>query len=70
MRKSAPEGFSLLDIKRFFATRRFQADGFQLPLEKREQAGFLAIVLLSESGYKHFLELDLVILPKHGAGEC
>ena len=28
------EGFSLLDIKRFLATRGFLADGFQLPLEK------------------------------------
>lgn len=49
------EGFSLLDIKRFLATRGFLADGFQLPLEKLAEAGFPAIVLVAERGYHHFV---------------
>ena len=49
------EGFSLLDIKRFLATRGFLADGFQLPLEKLAEARFPAIVLVAEKGYRHFV---------------
>ena len=49
------DGFSLLDIKRFLATRGFAADGFELPLEKLTEAGFPAIVLLVENGYHHFV---------------
>lgn len=49
------EGFSLLDIKRFLATRGFPADGFRLPLQKLADAGVPAIVLLSENGYHHFV---------------
>ena len=49
------DGFSLLDIKRFLATRGFAADGFELPLEKLAEAGFPAIVLLVENGYRHFV---------------
>jgi predicted double-glycine peptidase len=49
------EGFSLLDIKRFLGTRGFLADGFQLPLDKLVEAGFPAIVLVAEKGYRHFV---------------
>ncbi|HEV7813974.1 MAG TPA: cysteine peptidase family C39 domain-containing protein, partial [Janthinobacterium sp.] len=49
------EGFSLLDIKRFLAAHGFPADGFKLPLDKLVEAGFPAIVLLSENGYRHFV---------------
>lgn len=49
------EGFSLLDIKRFLAARGFLADGFQLPLDKLVEAGFPAIVLVAEKGYRHFV---------------
>jgi len=51
----ARDGFSLLDIKRFLAARGFAADGFELPLEKLTEAGFPAIVLLVENGYRHFV---------------
>lgn len=49
------EGFSLLDIKRFLGQRGFAADGFELPLEKLNEAGFPAIVLMAENGYHHFV---------------
>ena len=49
------EGFSLLDIKRFLGTRGFLADGFQLPLDRLVEAGFPAIVLVAEKGYRHFV---------------
>ena len=53
--KIRKEGFSLLDIKRFLASRGFLADGFQLPLDKLAEAGFPAIVLVAEKGYRHFV---------------
>jgi predicted double-glycine peptidase len=49
------EGFSLLDMQRFLASRGFKADGFQLPLEKLIDARLPAIVLVSEKGYHHFV---------------
>ncbi|MBB3227388.1 hypothetical protein FHW69_002011 [Luteibacter sp. Sphag1AF] len=49
------EGFSLLDIKRFLATRGFEADGFDLPLDKLREQGLPAIVLINERGYHHFV---------------
>ena len=49
------EGFSLLDMKRFLASRGFEADGFKQPLEKLQDAGIPAIVLLNENGYQHFV---------------
>lgn len=49
------EGFSLLDIKRFLASRGFKADGFRQPLQKLIDAKIPAIVLISEKGYQHFV---------------
>jgi len=54
-RKINREGFSLLDIKRFLASRGFEADGFQVPLEKLDEEGVPAIVLIDERGYHHFV---------------
>lgn len=53
--KIGREGFSLLDIKRFLASRGFDADGFDVPLEKLDQEGIPAIVLINERGYHHFV---------------
>jgi len=53
--KISREGFSLLDIKRFLASRGFEADGFQVPLEKLDEEGIPAIVLIDERGYHHFV---------------
>lgn len=66
-RKIQQEGFSLLDMKRFLAANGFDADGFQLPLDKLNEARVPAIVLINESGYHHFvvvkgLEGDRVLL--------
>ena len=49
------QGFSLLDMKNFLATRGLRADGFQQPLDSLGQAGFPAIVLVAEAGYHHFV---------------
>lgn len=49
------EGFSLLDIKRYLANHGFKADAFRQPLEKLEQAGLPAIVLINDKGYHHFV---------------
>lgn len=49
------EGFSLLDIKRYLASRGFKADGFRQPLQKLIDAKLPAIVLISEKGYQHFV---------------
>lgn len=49
------EGFSLLDMRRYLAALGFQADGFELPLEKLAQEQLPAIVLLNDRGYRHFV---------------
>ncbi|NMM78626.1 peptidase C39 [Acidovorax sp. SRB_14] len=49
------EGFSLLDMKRFLASLGFEADGFQQPLDKLQEARIPAIVLVNENGYQHFV---------------
>jgi predicted double-glycine peptidase len=49
------DGFSMLDLKRALAAYGLQADGFEQPLEKLQQAGLPAIVLISENGYQHFV---------------
>ena len=53
--KIRAQGFSLLDMQRFLATRGFRADGFELPLEKLFEAKLPAIVLISDKGYNHFV---------------
>ena len=49
------EGFSLLDIKTYLNSNKFQADGFSLPLSKLLESGIPAIVLIAENGYHHFV---------------
>ncbi|APW38670.1 peptidase C39 [Rhodoferax koreense] len=49
------EGFSLLDMKRALALYGFEADGFEQPLEKLNEARVPAIVLMVENGYHHFV---------------
>ena len=53
--KIRQQGFSMLDMKRFLATRGFVGDGFQQPLDKLLEAKLPAIVLISERGYNHFV---------------
>jgi uncharacterized protein len=54
-RRIRQEGFSLLDMKRFLAAHGFTADGFRQPLDNLAGAGFPAIVLVAEHGYRHFV---------------
>ena len=49
------EGFSLLDMQRYLASRGFQADGFQVPLDRLLEQGLPAIVLVNDRGYRHFV---------------
>lgn len=53
--KIRKEGFSLLDMRRYLAGLGYQADGFELPLEKLGEEGLPAIVLLNDNGYRHFV---------------
>lgn len=53
--KIREEGFSLLDMRRYFEALGYQADGFELPLDKLAEEGVPAIVLLNERGYRHFV---------------
>jgi predicted double-glycine peptidase len=53
--KIRKEGFSLLDMQRYLQSQGFQADGFELPLEKLAEEGLPAIVLLNDRGYRHFV---------------
>jgi len=49
------EGFSLLDMKRYLEAHGFQADGFEVPLDKLEGARIPAIALINDNGYNHFV---------------
>lgn len=49
------EGFSLLDMRRYLASRGFTADGFQEPLDRLLEQGLPAIVLIDDRGYRHFV---------------
>jgi uncharacterized protein len=53
--KIRKEGFSLLDMRRYLQSAGFEADGFELPLDKLEEQGVPAIVLLNDRGYRHFV---------------
>lgn len=61
-RRIRKEGFSMLDMRRYLASQGFDADGFQLPLEKLAEEGLPAIVLLNDRGYRHFV----VVKGMHG----
>ncbi|WP_372017323.1 C39 family peptidase [Pseudoxanthomonas sp. 10H] len=53
--KIRKEGFSLLDMRRYLGAHGYEADGFELPLDKLEEEGVPAIVLLNDRGYRHFV---------------
>ncbi|HEX7801577.1 MAG TPA: C39 family peptidase [Pseudoxanthomonas sp.] len=53
--KIRKEGFSMLDMRRYLQSRGFEADGFELPLDKLSEEGVPAIVLLNDRGYRHFV---------------
>ena len=49
------EGFSLLDMRRYLRSKGYEADGFELPLDKLQQENVPAIVLLNDRGSRHFV---------------
>lgn len=54
--KVRQEGFSMLDMKRYLATKGYRADGFRLELAGlREQVALPLIVLMTIDGYRHFV---------------
>jgi uncharacterized protein len=49
------QGFSLLDMKTFLATRGYEADGFRVSLDELLRAELPAIALVTIEGYRHFV---------------
>ena len=49
------QGFSLLDIRGFLASRGYSADGFRISLGTLQEAGVPAIALITSEGYRHFV---------------
>jgi predicted double-glycine peptidase len=49
------KGFSLLDIKKFLASRGLPSDGFRVGLDKLAEVGVPVIALISLNGYRHFV---------------
>lgn len=48
-------GFSLLDMKRWLASHRLNADGYKVSLEKIAETGVPGIALISIKNYRHFV---------------
>jgi predicted double-glycine peptidase len=51
----AEAGFSLLDMKRYLATRGYESDGYEASLDTLKGAGIPAIALINYRGYNHFV---------------
>lgn len=49
------EGFSLFDIKGFLGSRGFRSNGYRATLDKLQEVGLPAIVLINTRGYLHFV---------------
>ncbi|MFD1787036.1 C39 family peptidase [Sphingomonas floccifaciens] len=48
-------GFSLLDMKRWLASRGLEADGYKVPLEQIATTGIPGIALIAVKNYRHFV---------------
>jgi hypothetical protein len=55
--KIVREGFSLLDMKKYLASRGLRAEGYRQSLDKLAKVGIPAIVLINRNGYMHFVVL-------------
>ncbi|MDP1927437.1 MAG: C39 family peptidase [Thiobacillus sp.] len=53
--KIRKEGFSMLDMKNFLASRGYEAEGYKASLDKLAKAGISAIVLIRDGRYNHFV---------------
>lgn len=49
------KGFSLLDMKRYLASRGLQAEGYRVGIGDLREAGVPLIALIDLNGYKHFV---------------
>lgn len=49
------EGFSMLEMKAYLASRGIRADGFEAGLDQMVEVGLPAIVLVNIKGYMHFV---------------
>jgi predicted double-glycine peptidase len=61
------QGFSLLDMKSYLAGLGYEADGFEVTLDKMAEIGIPFITLIDTRGYKHFvvvkgIEKDRVLI--------
>lgn len=48
-------GFSLLDMKRWLASRGIAADGYKVPLDEIARTGIPGIALIAIKNYRHFV---------------
>jgi predicted double-glycine peptidase len=48
-------GFSLLDMKRWLASRGLSAEGYQVPLDQIAQTAIPGIALIAVKNYRHFV---------------
>ena len=48
-------GFSLLDMKRWLASRGIRADGYKVPLDKVAAIGVPGVALIAIKNYRHFV---------------
>ncbi|WP_342658800.1 C39 family peptidase [Sphingomonas sp. NY01] len=48
-------GFSLLDMKRWLASRGLAADGYKVPLDRVADTGIPGIALIAVRNYRHFV---------------
>jgi len=54
-------GFSLLDMKRYLASKQMTADGFRVSLDQVAKAGVPGIALINVGGYRHFVVVKGVL---------
>ena len=67
--KIRKEGFSLLDMKNYFESIGYHAEGFRESLDKLEGVGIPAIVLINRRGYMHFVVVKSVTKDKVSVGD-
>lgn len=48
-------GFSMLDMKRYLASRGLPSDGYRIQLDRLRKARIPSIVLINVDGYRHFV---------------
>ncbi len=51
-------GFSLLDMKNYLARNKIASEGFRASLDKLQDVGLPAIVLITVRGYNHFVIVE------------